>query len=127
MNRALRGMRVLALTAAVLLLWCHGLDSAFMHHASDVPPQLQAAAVSALGAPTPAPPDEPAVSCCFGSAGSNLLSITLTKLPQVAAPLGAALLTFPLLLAAPRPSLPSARRLAPHRASLVAQSVLIRI
>jgi len=127
MTRTSRILRVLALTAAVLLLWCHGLDSAFFGHAQVTAPVPASLSDAGFLPTAPARPDEPAVSCCFGGAGSNLLSVTLAKLPQVAAPLLTALLALPLLLFVPRPAFARARPLAPHHASLVAQSVLIRI
>lgn len=125
MTRTSRILRLLALMTAVLLLWCHGLDSALAGHTAPRP--APATATMTLDAAAPAHPEQPAVSCCFGGAGSNLLSVALAKLPQVAAPLVAALLTLPLLLTVPRPAFARARALAPHHASLVAQSVLIRI
>jgi hypothetical protein len=127
MNRARQGFRVLALAAAVLLLWCHGLDSSFHVDAATGSPHEVVTGDATLATAVPAHPAHSEVSCCFGGAGSNLLTVALAKLPAVAAPLLAALLSVPLLLAAQRTLRPSPQRLAPHRTSLVDQSVLIRI
>jgi len=117
----------LALAAVLLLLWCHGLDFAFMDYGTHVAPAAQSEAAAALAGPAPAQPGEPVVGCCPGGAGSGLLSATLTKLPQAATPVLAALLSAALFLAAFRPLRLLPQRPLPHRDSLVAQSVLIRI
>lgn len=117
----------MALAAILLLLWCHGLDFAFMDYGAHGTPAAQPAAAAALAAPAPAQPGEPVVGCCPGGAGSAFLSATLTKTPQAATPVLAAVLSAALFLAAFRPLRPLPQRPRPHRDSLVAQSVLIRI
>ena len=127
MTRRRQGIRLLALTAAVLLLWCQGLNAPL--HAGSAPPVAMAAmsAAAEFSAPATAHPHLPQLDCCFGTAGGHLLSVTLARLPTLAAPLVAALLSVLLLFAARQPLPPSPQRLAPHRTSLVAQAVLIRI
>ncbi len=116
-----------ALAAAALLLWCHGLDASFHPGATVAHRSVAGASVTAVAAPAP-PSHHPAqLDCCFGASGSSLLPVVLAKFPAVAAPWVAALLSVPLMLAALRPLRPGPQRLAPHRASLVEQSVLIRI
>jgi hypothetical protein len=127
MNRASRSIRALALTAAVLLLWCHGLDASWHDHVGAAPLATATGLADGFAAAMPAHDEAPAVSCCFGGAGSNLLSVTLMRQPHVAAPLVATLLSVSLLLADPRRLRPVSRRHPEQRESLVAQSVLIRI
>ena len=127
MIRVRREVRIVALAAALLLLWCHGLDAPLHAGAGAALPHAAGASVTAVAAPAlPAHP-APRLNCCVGTGESGPLPIVTARLPSMAAPLLAALLSVPLLLAALRPLRPAPQRLAPHRASLVAQSVLIRI
>jgi hypothetical protein len=127
MNRARQGFRALALAAAVLLLWCHGLDSSFHFDAVASSSHQAVTGTTTLATSVPAHPGHAEVSCCFGGAGGNLLSVALAKLPAVAAPLLAALLSIPLLLPALRLAAPLPQPILPRRSSLVDQSILIRI
>ena len=110
MIRRRQGIRSIALAATLLLLWCHGLDASFYAHAN-VPIRTAHTTDVALAAPVPAPSELPELSCCFGGAGSNLLSASLTRSPTLPAPLLAGLLSSLLFLAAPL----IRRRLLPAR------------
>lgn len=126
MNRAHQGIRGFALLVVALLLWCHGLDASFYAHAA-AGPAPAAAADPAVATPAPTHADVPAVSCCFGGAGSNLLAAGISRVPALPAPVVAALLSALLLPAAAAVPRLAPRRHALHRTTLVARAVLIRI
>lgn len=121
-------MRWVALTAAVLLLWCHGLEAPAHGTAAMAPHAARAASVE-LTAPAPDPvPILPDLNCCVDGAGTMLQAASLTRAPAPALPVLVALLSVALGLAAQRRSVRRTPHPAtPHRSGLHQRAVLFRI
>ena len=117
---------MLALAAALLLLWCHALDSSFHADVVTGQPDVAATADMTLASAVPAHHDLSDASCCFGTVGSSLLSVSVTRVPALAVPLQAAVPPSALHAVPPHPQ-SNPRYRALQRTSLVDQAVLIRI
>ena len=93
-------MRWLALTAAVLLLWCHGLDGVAHARGQTAAHRTAHAANEGLSAPVPIPPTLPDLNCCFDGAGATLQAIAPGQPPAPPLPVAVALVSALLGLAA---------------------------
>lgn len=124
MERTSQMIRRSALLAAVLLLWCHALGASPALHtaAASHAPLVGPTAVATL----PGAPHAPALSCCFGGTGSNLLSVTLDAPPDVSAPQPGTRISPPPQ-SVPEPTRSRLQRLSPHRTSLLEQAVLLLV
>lgn len=127
MNRARQGFRLMALTAAVLLLWCHGLGLS-LHGHSESEGVRAVISIDPMDVPAlPGSHTHTAVNCCQDGTGSGLQVASLTPAPTPSAPVLTALLSMSLFLVVASRIRPVRDSLAAHRRSLVDQSVLIRI
>ena len=125
--QAVRNIRLLTLSVAVLVLWCTALDGVLHAGYSAMLSDAGGGTFAALAAPVSPPPESSHLTCCENSNGNDVWSVPPAASPVLSAPLSA-------VLNSARPSAgdqqlmaPIFRRLPAHRASLFQQAVLIRI